>query len=255
MKVVLLAGGRGTRLSEETLVRPKPMVEIGGKPILWHIMKVFSSFGYDDFIVCCGYKGFMIKEFFANYALHNSNVTVDLRGGGVTFHDGPCEPWRVTLVDTGELTMTAGRLKRVAAFLDAEVFCMTYGDGVADIDLRKLVAFHHARGLLATVTAVRPPGRFGHLALSQELVTTFDEKPHGDGQWINAGFFVLSPKVVDYILGDSSIWEDAPLRDLASQGQLAAYRHEGFWMPMDTQRDRIKLEELWASGSAPWKFW
>ncbi len=256
MKVVLLAGGLGTRLSEETQLRPKPMVEIGGFPILWHIMKGYAAFGLTDFVVCCGYKGYVIKEYFANYALHNSDVTFDLKRGLTTTHRTTTEPWRVTLVDTGDATMTGGRLKRVAQYLDpGQTFCMTYGDGVADVDIGELLSFHRESGLQATVTAVQPPGRFGRLGVKEDRVVSFDEKPDGDGHLINAGFFVLEPGVLEYIEGDNTVWEASPLRALAESGQLGAYRHGGFWSPMDTLRDRIRLEELWAAGHAPWKTW
>ena len=256
MKVVLLAGGYGTRISEETQLRPKPMVEIGGRPILWHIMKTYAAHGFMDYIICCGYKGYVIKEYFANYALHNSDVTIDLARNRTTVHHSAAEPWSVTLIDTGEGTMTGGRLKRIGRYLDDdEPFCMTYGDGVSDIDMTQLVAFHNAHGRLATVTAVQPPGRFGRLDISNGDVRSFDEKPHGDGGWINAGFFVLSPRVLDYIEGDATVWESTPLQRLAASEELSAYQHEGFWMAMDTQRDRLRLEDLWSSGSAPWKSW
>ena len=256
MKVVLLAGGFGTRISEETQIRPKPMVEIGGRPILWHIMKSYAHFGFTDFIICCGYKGYVIKEYFANYALHNSDVTIDLARNKTTVHHSTAEPWTITLVDTGEGTMTGGRMKRIGNYLDTnEPFCMTYGDGVADIDMAHLVDFHRNGAKLATVTAVQPPGRFGRLDISSDLVRSFDEKPHGDGGWINAGYFVLSPRVLEYIEGDATVWESRPLQRLAERGELTAYQHEGFWMAMDTLRDRLRLEDLWASGNAPWKSW
>ena len=256
MKAVILAGGLGTRISEETQVKPKPMVEIGGKPILWHVMKIYAHHGINDFVICCGYKGYVIKEYFANYFLHMSNVTFDMAQNRMEVHQNHAEPWRVTLVDTGEATMTGGRLKRVRDFLkDEEEFCFTYGDGVADVDIQKLLAFHRDKKVLATLTATYPPGRFGALDLQDEMVTSFKEKPMGDGGKINGGFFVLSPKVIDLIKGDETIWERDPLETLSAQGNLAAYIHEGFWQPMDTLRDKLLLEELWASGRAPWKVW
>ena len=255
MKAVILAGGYGTRLGEETDVRPKPMVEVGGKPILWHIMKIYSSHGIDEFIICLGYKGYMIKEYFNNYFLHTSDVTFDLAGNNMEVHHSQSEPWRVTLIDTGQDTMTGGRLKRVADYLDDEDFCMTYGDGVGSVDIKALVDFHRTHGLLATLTAVQPPGRYGGLALDGEKVSEFHEKPPGDGGWVNGGFFVLNPKVIDYIEGDQMPWEYTPLGRLAAEGQLAAYKHDGFWLPMDTQRDRKLLESLWSKGDAPWKVW
>ena len=257
MKVVILAGGLGTRLSEETQVRPKPMTEIGEHPILWHIMKGYGEQGFTDFVICLGYKGFMIKEYFANYYLHNSDVTFDLRSPEVRVHQNAAEPWKVTLVDTGADTQTGGRLKRVSAYLAGERFMMSYGDGVSDIDLAALVAFHEAQGRLATVTAVQPPGRFGALEFDADgtTVSAFVEKPEGDGGWLNGGFFVLEPSVLDYIEGDRTLWENEPLKRLAREGQLAAYRHEGFWQPMDTLRDKRTLEDLWDRGAAPWKTW
>lgn len=255
MKAVLLAGGLGTRLSEETTVRPKPMVEIGGRPILWHIMKIYSSFGVNDFIVCLGYKGYVIKEYFANYALHMSDVTFDMRTGNIQIHRNDAEDWRVSLVDTGEATMTGGRLKRVLDHLDGEDFCMTYGDGVSDIDIGRTIEFHRHHGGLATVAAVFPPKRFGQLEIVDERVRNFKEKPDGEGGFINGGFFVLSRGVGEYITGDTTVWERQPLEQLSQDGQLYAYKHEGFWQPMDTLRDKIYLEELWARGNAPWKRW
>ncbi|TCT09832.1 glucose-1-phosphate cytidylyltransferase [Tepidamorphus gemmatus] len=256
MKAVILAGGLGTRISEESHLRPKPMIEIGGRPILWHIMKIYAHYGVSDFIICLGYRGYMIKEFFANYLLHNSDVTIDARTGEIEYHQVSAEPWRVTLVDTGEGTMTGGRLKRVAAYLDpAEPFCLTYGDGVADVDISRLIAFHKAHGRLATVTAVVPPGRYGALALDGNRVDHFIEKPPGDNALINGGFFVLSPKVIDRIAGDDTPWELEPLESLARDGELEAFRHAGFWHAMDTLRDKNQLEALWASGKAPWKVW
>jgi glucose-1-phosphate cytidylyltransferase len=256
VKAVILAGGLGTRLSEETTVKPKPMVEIGGQPILWHIMKSYSAHGIDDFVICCGYKGFAIKEFFASYFLRNSDVTFDLGKNSMEVHGGRAENWRVTLVDTGQSTMTGGRLKRVRDHIDG-TFCFTYGDGVADVDISASIAFHREQGRAATLTAVQPSGRFGALGLAegQNEITTFMEKPAGDGAWVNGGYFVLEPSVIDHIEGDSSIWEREPLRELAHAGQLSAYRHSGFWHPMDTLQDRNVLEGLWASGEAPWRVW
>lgn len=255
MKVVILAGGMGTRLAEETDNRPKPMVEIGGKPILWHIMKIYSAYGLNDFIVCCGYKGYMIKEYFAHYFLHMSDVTFDMKKNCMDVHERHVEPWRVTLVDTGLNTQTGGRLKRVAQYLDNEEFCFTYGDGVSDINIRALIAFHRDHGSLATLTAVKPPGRFGTMEMADTVITAFREKPHGDGAWINGGFYVLSPTVIDYIDDDQTIWERKPLEQLTADGQLRAFRHDGFWQCMDTLRDRILLEDLWQSGRPPWKVW
>ena len=256
MKVVILAGGLGTRISEETSIRPKPMVEIGGKPILWHIMKTYSTHGIHDFVICCGYKGYVIKEYFANYFLHMSDVTFDMEHNRMEVRQRNAEPWRVTLVDTGEDTMTGGRLKRVANYLkDEEAFCLTYGDGVADVNITELVACHHSSGKKATVTAVQPTGRFGALVLEDSTVRGFIEKPQGDGGWINGGFFVLSPEVIQWVESDSTIWERAPMERLAREGQLNAFFHSGFWQPMDTLRDKVHLEALWASGKAPWKIW
>ena len=256
MKAVILAGGLGTRISEETSTRPKPMVEIGGKPILWHIMKIYAAHGVNDFVICCGHKGYVIKEYFANYFLHMSDVTFDMEHNQMEVHQHNAEPWRVTLVETGEDTMTGGRLKRVANYIkDEEEFCMTYGDGVADVNITELVAFHRQHGKKATVTAVQPTGRFGALDIENSAVSGFIEKPQGDGGWINGGFFVLSPEVIHCIEHDSTMWERAPLERLAREGQLNAFSHSGFWQPMDTLRDKIYLEELWASGKAPWKKW
>jgi glucose-1-phosphate cytidylyltransferase len=257
MKVVLLAGGLGSRLSEETHLRPKPMVEIGGHPILWHIMMMYSRHGLKDFIVCLGYKGYFVKEYFANFILHRSDLTVDLGAGSIAYERGEDVPdWRVTLVDTGADTMTGGRLKRIRHLLGPdEPFCMTYGDGVSDVDISRLVGFHRSHGLDATVTAVRPPGRYGATVIQGERVVRFEEKPAGDGGWINGGFFVLDPKVLDRVEADSTTWEAEPLAGLARDGQLGAYAHEGFWQPMDTLRDRTQLEALWAGGNPPWKTW
>lgn len=257
MKVVILAGGYGTRLSEETGVRPKPMVEIGEKPILWHIMKIYSAYGLNDFIICCGYKGHVIKEFFAQYYLRMSDVTFDMRNNRVEIHHNNVEPWRVTLVDTGEKTMTGGRLKRVREYIGDETFCFTYGDGVSDVNITDLIAFHREQKVLATLTAVQPPGRFGtfKLAEGQTKISQFREKPQGDGAWINGGFFVLEPGAIDYVDGDSTVWEREPLQRLAKDGMLAAYRHDGFWHPMDTLRDKMVLEQIWASPNPPWKVW
>lgn len=256
MKVVILAGGLGTRLSEETVIRPKPMVEIGGKPILWHIMKIYSHYGFNDFVVCLGFKGYVIKEYFSNYFLHMSDVTFDMSTNTMEVHHKKAEPWRVTLVDTGQETMTGGRLKRVAPYLGNEPFMMTYGDGVANVDIAGLVAFHQGHGRLATVTSTQPSGRFGALCFGEgDRVASFQEKPAGDGNWINGGFFVLEPKVIDYIAGDSTLFEQEPLEGLAGDGQLMAYKHNGFWQPMDTLRDKTHLEDLWKTGKAPWKLW
>lgn len=255
MKAVILAGGLGTRLAEETSVRPKPMVEIGGRPVLWHIMKTFSAHGINDFVVCLGYKGYLIKEYFANYFLHMSDVTFDMVNNQTVIHQNNAEPWRVTLVDTGESTMTGGRLKRVRQYLGEEDFCFTYGDGVGDVNISKLIEFHRQQKRLATLTGVQPPGRFGALNLNGTQVANFEEKPHGDGGWINGGFFILSPQVIDYIEHDATVWERGPMERLAREGQLSAYLHHGFWQPMDTLRDKQHLEELWQSGSAPWKVW
>jgi glucose-1-phosphate cytidylyltransferase len=256
MKVVILAGGLGTRISEETSVRPKPMVEIGGKPILWHVMKTYSHYGFNEFIICLGYKGYLIKEFFANYFLHTSDVTFDMKENKMEVHENKSEPWKVTLVDTGDLSMTGGRLKRVAKYLDPqEDFCFTYGDGVSNVNLHDLYAFHKKQGTLATVTAVQPPGRFGALDFYKNKITGFKEKPAGEGGWINGGFFILNPKVLDYIVDDSTIWEKGPMETLATAGQLSAFMHSGFWQPMDTLRDKIHLEELWNSSKAQWKIW
>ena len=256
MKAVLLAGGLGTRLSEETAIKPKPMVEIGGKPILWHILKSYSCHGINDFVICCGYKGYIIKEFFANYFLHTSDVTFDMRDNTMQIHERHTEPWTVTLVDTGEETMTGGRLKRVRKFVENDdAFCFTYGDGLSDVNISASIAFHRIHGKLATVTAVQPPGRFGAIDLDGQKIRNFKEKVQGDGNWINGGYFVLSPKVIDLIEDDGVIWELEPMERLATSGQIDAYLHSGFWQPMDTLREKLLLENLWQSGKAPWKKW
>jgi glucose-1-phosphate cytidylyltransferase len=255
VKAVILAGGFGSRLSEETAVRPKPMVEIGGKPMLWHIMKIYAAHGIEEFVICLGYKGYLIKEYFANYYLHTCDVSFDLAKGDMEVHRSETEPWRVTLVDTGDETMTGGRLKRVLEYVGDEDFCFTYGDGVADLDITALIAFHREQGTLATVSAVQPPGRFGALELDGGRVREFEEKPRGEGGWTNGGFFVLSPGVDRYIDGDRTVWEQEPMRALAREDQLACYRHVGFWQAMDTLRDRNHLEQLWSSGTAPWRTW
>jgi glucose-1-phosphate cytidylyltransferase len=256
MKAVILAGGLGTRISEETHLKPKPMIEVGGKPILWHILKIYSAYGINDFLICVGYKGYVIKEYFANYFLHMSDVTFDIRNNKMEVHQKHAEPWKVTIVDTGEETMTGGRLKRVRDYLGDESFCFTYGDGVCDVNIRELVSFHEAHGKEATVTAVQPPGRYGALSIGADgLVQEFQEKPIGDKSWINGGFFVLKPKVLDRIAGDETFWEREPMEELALESQLAAFDHPGFWRPMDTLRDKVLLEELWSSGKAPWKVW
>ena len=256
MKAVILAGGLGTRISEESSVRPKPMIEIGGKPILWHIMKMYSHYGINDFIVCCGYKGYVIKEYFANYFLHMSDITFDIKNNSMEVHQHYSEPWKVTLIDTGEQTKTGGRLKRVQQYVEHEdAFCLTYGDGVSNIDIAALIQFHQQQGLLATLTAVYPPGRFGALDILDHKVRTFREKPKGDGGMINGGFFVLSPKIFPLLKDDSTVWEQEPLEALAHEQQIAAYEHHDFWQPMDTLRDKNYLESLWASGQAPWKSW
>lgn len=255
MKAVILAGGLGTRISEESHLKPKPMIEIGGKPILWHIMKIYSRYGINDFIVCLGYKGYVIKEYFANYFLHMSDVTFDMRGNNMEVHQKHVEPWRVTLVDTGEKTLTGGRLKRVQKYIGKEAFCLTYGDGISDVNIGALIDFHKNHGKKATVTAIQPPGRYGALNLNDSVVSSFQEKPAGDGAWINGGFFVLEPTVLDLIEGDESSWESTPLVQLASEGQLDAYQHKGFWQAMDTLRDKNQLESLWETGKPPWKVW
>jgi glucose-1-phosphate cytidylyltransferase len=255
MKVVILAGGLGTRLSEETATRPKPMVEIGARPLLWHVMKIYSAFGQNEFVICLGYKGYLIKEYFANYALHMSDVTVDVGHGAIDVHRRLAEPWKVTLIDTGDLTATGGRLKRIRDYIGQSTFCMTYGDGVGNVDIGRLLEFHKTQGRLATITATQAPGRFGALALEGDVVREFREKPLGDGAWVNGGFFVLEPEVLDYVEGDETAWEREPLERLAREGQLTAFRHEGFWQPVDTLRDKKFLDDLWETGTAPWKIW
>jgi len=257
MKAVILAGGFGTRISEETGVRPKPMVEIGDKPILWHIMKIYCAHDINDFIICLGYKGYVIKEFFATYSLHMSDVTFDLRKNNMEIHQNGTEPWKVSLIDTGEKTMTGGRLKRVREYIGDETFCLTYGDGLTDVNIKDLISFHRDQKTLATLTAVQSPGRFGAFRLdrNQQKISAFQEKPKGNGAWINGGFFVLEPDAMDYIAGDATVWEREPMENLAKDGQLAAYRHHGFWQPMDSLRDKMVLEELWQSGKPPWKKW
>lgn len=255
MKAVILAGGLGTRISEESHLKPKPMIEIGGKPIIWHIMKIYSAYGIHDFIICLGYKGYIIKEYFANYFLHMSDVTFYMATNKMEVRHNSAEPWKVTLVDTGENTMTGGRLKRIKPYLDTEDFCFTYGDGVADICIDKLIEYHRLQGTLATVTSVQPPGRFGSLDIERGKVIGFKEKPQGDGAWVNGGFFILSPRVIDYIENDYTTWEREPLERLASEGQLSVFKHKAFWQPMDTMRDKVMLDQLWATGKAPWKIW
>ena len=256
MQAVILAGGLGTRISEETHLKPKPMIEIGGKPILWHIMKIYSSYGVNDFIICCGYKGYMIKEYFANYFLHTSDITFDMINASTVVHDRKSEPWRITLVDTGDSSMTGGRLRRVRDYINESRFCFTYGDGLADINIEELISFHIKNERMATITAVQPPGRYGALKIGpKNQVSNFQEKPTGDGAWINGGFFVLEADVVDLIQDDSTIWEQAPLMHLAKSNQLTAYYHHGFWQPMDTLRDKRQLESLWTNNIAPWKTW
>jgi glucose-1-phosphate cytidylyltransferase len=255
MKAVILAGGLGTRISEETHVIPKPMILIGGKPVLWHIMKIYSHYGINDFIICLGYKGYAIKEYFANYFLHTSDVTFNMRTNEMEVHQNHAEPWRVTLVDTGENTMTGGRLKRVQPYVAGETFCFTYGDGLSDVNIDELISFHKEKGRWATVTSVQPPGRFGAIEKQEDRIVSFKEKPQGDGSWINGGYFILEPQIFDLIEDDATVWEQQPIEGLASRGQLTAYTHNGFWHPMDTLRDKIKLEELWNSNSAPWRTW
>jgi len=255
MKAVILAGGLGTRISEETNLKPKPMIEVGGKPILWHILKIYSHYGINDFVICCGYKGYVIKEYFANYFLHTSDTTFDMTDNSITVHNRNAEPWKVTVVDTGENTLTGGRLARVRDYLSDEPFCFTYGDGVADVNIADLISHHAREGRAATLTAVQPPGRFGTLAFERGRIIRFEEKPQGDGSWINGGFFVLNPSVIDLIDGDQCTWEQQPLQILAQNGDLSAYHHQGFWQPMDTLRDKNLLERLWQEGQAPWKVW
>ena len=255
MKVVILAGGFGTRLSEETVLKPKPMVEIGQKPILWHIMKIYSSYGINEFIICCGYKGYLIKEYFANYFLHMSDVTFDMKQNTMDVHKKSAEPWKVTLVDTGLDTMTGGRLKRVQEYVENETFCFTYGDGLSDISVKNLIDHHNKQKTLSTVTAVQPPGRFGALNIEKNMIISFEEKPSGDGSWINGGYFVLEPGIFDYLENDSTVWEKEPVENLSQKNQLSAYRHSGFWQPMDTLREKSLLNDLWDKGIAPWKTW
>ena len=255
MKAVILAGGLGTRISEETYLKPKPMIEVGGRPILWHVLKIYSAHGINDFIICAGYKGYVIKEYFANYFLHMSDVTFDMKNNRMEVHNQRSEPWRVTIVDTGESTMTGGRLKKVQDYVGNDSFCFTYGDGVGDVDVSALVSFHKTQGRNATLTGVQPPGRFGALDVEGTKVSGFQEKPDGDGSWVNGGFFVLEPAVFDLVENDSTIWERSPLESLATSNQLSIYKHGGFWQPMDTLRDKLHLEELWESGKAPWKVW
>lgn len=256
MKAVILAGGYGTRISEETHLKPKPMVEIGGKPVLWHLLKIYSAHDVNEFIICCGYKGYVIKEYFANYFLHMSDLTIDFSDNSMEIHRKQAEPWKITLVDTGEGTMTGGRLKRVSEYLEDDCFCFTYGDGLSDVNVTELISHHRSSSKLATVTTVQPPGRFGALQINdQDQVNSFLEKPQGDGNWINGGFFVLEPNVIERIDGDATVWENLPLRSLAHDGELSAYRHHGFWQPMDTLRDRQYLERIWSEGQAPWKVW
>ena len=256
MKAVILAGGLGTRISEETALKPKPMIEIGGKPILWHIMKIYSNHGINEFIICCGYKGYVIKEYFANYFLHQSDITFNMSNNEMKIHQERAEPWKVTLIDTGEHTMTGGRIKRIKSYLnEGEDFCLTYGDGLANIDIGKLVSFHKSHGKIATLSAIYPPGRFGALDITDDQVTSFYEKPRGDGALINGGYFVLKYNALDYIKGDATIWEQEPLNNLATNRELMSFKHEDFWQPMDTLRDKHYLEELWETGKAPWKLW
>jgi glucose-1-phosphate cytidylyltransferase len=255
MKAIILAGGLGTRISEESVLKPKPMIEIGGKPILWHIMKIYAAHGVNEFIICCGYKGYVIKEYFANYFIHNSDITFDVQNNKMEIHQNTAEPWKVTVVDTGEETMTGGRLKRVAKYLHSEDFCFTYGDGVSDVNIRATIEFHKSHGKISTITAVQPPGRYGALKMNGSTVESFMEKPKGDGGVINGGFFVLNSKAIEYIKDDSTIWEKEPMEKLAHDGQMQAFTHKGFWQPMDTLREKKYLEELWNTGKAPWKVW
>ena len=255
MKLVILAGGLGTRISEESHLKPKPMIEIGGKPLIWHIMKMYSHYGINEFIICLGYKGYVIKEYFSNYFLHTSDITISLQDNSMEIHEKYSEPWKITMIDTGELTSTGGRLKRIKPYLDNETFCFTYGDGLSDVNIADLIDHHKKSGLSATVTAIQPPGRYGALVIDNNRVEKFDEKPAGDGAWINGGFFVLEPNVIDFIDGDETIWEQEPLQNLALKNKLGAYKHQGFWQAMDTLREKNQLENLWSSGKAPWKVW
>lgn len=255
MKLVILAGGLGTRISEESHLKPKPMIEIGGKPLIWHIMKMYSHYGINEFIICLGYKGYVIKEYFSNYFLHTSDITISLQDNSMEIHEKYSEPWKITMIDTGELTSTGGRLKRIKPYLDNETFCFTYGDGLSDVNIATLIDHHKKSGLSATVTAIQPPGRYGALVINDNRVEKFDEKPAGDGAWINGGFFVLEPDVINFIHGDDTIWEQEPLQNLALQNKLSAYKHQGFWQAMDTLREKNQLENLWSSGKAPWKVW
>ena len=254
MKAVILAGGQGTRISEETHLKPKPMIEIGGKPILWHILKTYSAYGINEFIICLGYKGYQIKEYFANYYLHESDLTIDIEKNSLEIHETKADPWKITLIDTGENSMTGGRIKRISKYLD-DTFCLTYGDGLSNVDISQIITTHKKNKTLATLTAVQPPGKFGAITIENEKVTTFEEKPKGDSGWVNGGFFVLEPSVVDYVQGDATMFEREPLQQLTKENQLSAYYHRGFWHPMDTLRDKNKLEELWSKGNAPWKVW
>ena len=254
MKAVILAGGQGTRISEETHLKPKPMIEIGGKPILWHILKTYSAYDINEFIICLGYKGYQIKEYFANYYLHESDLTIDIQKNSLEIHETKADPWKITLIDTGDNSMTGGRIKRISKYLD-DTFCLTYGDGLSNVDVSQIIATHKKNNTLATLTAVQPPGKFGAITIENEKVTTFEEKPKGDAGWVNGGFFVLEPSVVDYIQGDTTMFEREPLQQLTKENQLSAYYHRGFWHPMDTLRDKNKLEELWSNGNAPWKVW
>ena len=254
MKAVILAGGLGTRISEETYLKPKPMVEIGGKPILWHIMKSYSHYGINEFVICLGYKGYLIKEYFANYALHESDFTIDIQKNSLDIHKNNADPWKVTLIDTGEESMTGGRIKRISKYLD-DTFCLTYGDGLSDVNISESISHHKKNKTIGTLTAVQPPGKFGSVTIEDTAVTTFQEKPKGDAGWVNGGFFVLEPEIIDYIEGDDTMFEQGPLQQLAKENQLSAYRHSGFWHPMDTLSDKRKLEQLWSKGNAPWKVW
>jgi len=254
VKAVILAGGQGTRISEETHLKPKPMIEIGGKPILWHIMKTYSAYNINEFVICLGYKGYQIKEYFANYFLHESDLTIDIQKNSLEIHETKADPWKITLIDTGDNTMTGGRIKRISKYLE-DTFCLTYGDGLSNVDISQIIATHKKNNTLATLTAVQPPGKFGAITIKDEKVTTFEEKPAGDAGWVNGGFFVLEPEIVDFIEGDETMFEREPLKQLTKENQLSAYYHKGFWHPMDTLRDKNKLEELWSNGNAPWKIW